>query len=309
MVDHQTLQHVLVVGNGKGGVGKTSLAANIAGIAAAANHRVLVIDLDPQGNMGEDLGYTWDRQSDNGDGLVRTLLAGDPLQPTITGVRDRLDVVCGGEGLDDIDGALVARHRNGRDTTNLLTVSLAPMAANYDLVVIDSPPGNQGLQMLALAAARWVLIPTKPDASSILGLSKIARRIADARTTNPGLDIAGVVLFDMTTSATAIRAKTEGQVREALGGIAPLFDTAIRHSLAVANEARNSGRLVHEIAAAAGAAEPWYAALREGRRPERMPGSAQAVADDYVVVTQELLLRMAGRAEDTEPIPAMEATP
>ena len=64
------LARVVTVANGKGGVGKSTVAANVAGLAAAANWKVLLADFDPQGNAGHILGYGWNGQSDAGRHLV-----------------------------------------------------------------------------------------------------------------------------------------------------------------------------------------------------------------------------------------------
>ncbi len=89
---------VVCITNGKGGVGKTSLTANIAGHAAEAGWRTLVVDLDAQGDLGEDLGYSHDGDSDDGLGLHDAVLRGSPLD-VIANVRgrERLDAVAGGQ--------------------------------------------------------------------------------------------------------------------------------------------------------------------------------------------------------------------
>jgi cellulose biosynthesis protein BcsQ len=83
--------------------------------------------------------------------------------------------------LADVAGALVARIARGAWTTDLLARALAPLVGSYDLVVIDTPPVDTTLQVMALGAARWLLVPTKADASSIRGIAPIAERVVDAR--------------------------------------------------------------------------------------------------------------------------------
>jgi chromosome partitioning protein len=100
--------------NAKGGVGKTSLVANLASWMASAGHRVLAVDLDPQGNLAHDLGYL--EQTDNGRHLLDALRGtGPPL--TLREVRPGLDVWCGGPQLARSVGALTTRtgaaHRRG----------------------------------------------------------------------------------------------------------------------------------------------------------------------------------------------------
>lgn len=288
----QSLSRVVAIANSKGGVGKTSLATTIAGLAAAAGYKILLIDLDPQGNAGEDLGYTGRGEGDDGAGLVTTLAVGTPLSITITSVREGIDVITGGEKLEDVAGLLLSQHQRGAEVADVLALPLAALLAanDYDLVLIDCPPGESTLQMLALGAARWLIIPTRGDAASLKGMARIANRLVAARVRNPNLELLGVVLFDIASTATRLRRETSRQITEALGGIAPLFDATIRHSVA-ATDARGSGLLIHEHAAAVEGGEPFWKALREGRRPITA-GSAPALAGDYVALTHEILLRI-----------------
>lgn len=283
---------MVAVANGKGGVGKTVVATTLAGMAAEAGYQVLLIDLDPQGNAGEDLGYTGAGSGDDGTALLTALVTGSPLAPPLAAVRERLDVICGGERLDDLSGVLMARHRRGEDVADVLAGPLTSLLedASYDLVVIDCPPGEPTLQLLALGASRWLVVPTRGDAASLKGMSRIAQRLVQARSSNPGLELLGVVLFDIASSATRLRREIREQISAALGGVAPLFETTIRHSVA-ATDARAQGLLIQEHAAAL-AGEPFWQALRAGRRPSS-PGSAPALAADYAALSHEILLRIA----------------
>lgn len=285
------MYHVVAVANGKGGVGKTSLTTTLAGLAAAAEYRVLLIDLDPQGNAGEDLGYTGAGLSDEGAGLVGAVTTRTGLKPTISECRARLDVVAGGERLDDLAGVLLARHSRGASPADVLVEPLAELLAReeYDLVFIDCPPGEPNLQLMALGVARWLIIPTRADAASLKGMQRIVQRLVDARSRNPELDLLGVALFDVPTTATRLRADISAQINEALGDSAPLFTTTIRHSVA-ATTARSQGKLIHEFAEEL-EGEPFWKALREGRRPTS-PGSAPALAGDYAALAHEVLLRI-----------------
>lgn len=291
LTDRTALARVVAIANSKGGVGKTSLTTTLAGLAAAAGYRILVIDLDPQGNAGEDLGYTGRGEGDEGAGLVAAVTAGTPLTVTIPEVRENVDVVCGGERLDDLAGLLLSRHQRGVEVADALAMPLAPLQAerDYDLVLIDCPPGESSLQMLALGAARWLIIPTRGDAASLKGMARIAQRLVQVRTQNPDIELLGVVLFDIATAATRLRREIQQQITGALGGVAPLFEATIRHSIA-ATDARGRGLLVHEHAAQL-EGEPFWQALREGRRPVA-PGSAPALAGDYAALAHEILLRI-----------------
>ncbi len=97
------LARVVVVAQGKGGVGKTSLTANVAGLAAASGHRVLAVDLDQQGNLARDLGY----EPGDGERLLQAFVAGQPV-PVVKGIRPGLDVVPGGPAIGDLLGIVSA---------------------------------------------------------------------------------------------------------------------------------------------------------------------------------------------------------
>ena len=92
--------------NGKGGVGKTSITANTAGILANSEWRVLAIDLDRQGNLQKDLGYREDDRHDQGEMLFRALTGDQALEPILTEVRPNLDVIPGGEQIEYADAGL-----------------------------------------------------------------------------------------------------------------------------------------------------------------------------------------------------------
>ena len=185
-VERSALRRTIAVLNGKGGVGKTSLTANLSGLFADAGYRVLAIDLDPQGNLGNDLGYVGAGLSDGGAGLVAAgSTEGTPI--ILRDVRPRLDVVVGGESAPRSRRMLQSRRISARGGgVTSLAASIASVAGDYDLTFIDCPPGNDVLQAGALEAARWVLVPTKTDDASRAGLREVARRFTEARQDKPG---------------------------------------------------------------------------------------------------------------------------
>src|SRR3546814_15947987 len=79
------MSRVITFATGKGGTGKTSCAANVAGLAAQAGWRTLLIDLDSQANLGHDLGFSEAEGADNGANLVNTLVTGGTLTPVLAG--------------------------------------------------------------------------------------------------------------------------------------------------------------------------------------------------------------------------------
>lgn len=299
------LDRTIAVINGKGGVGKTSITANLAGLIAAAGYRVLAVDLDPQGNLARDLGYKNDTRNDNGRGLLAAVTIGHALVP-VADVRPGLDVVCGGAQVGEMAGALHNRSTRGVAVAAAVRDALALIASGYDLILLDCPPGEQSLQQMALTAAEWALIPTKSDAASLDGLVRVAELFGSVRaSTNPDLRLLGVVLFGVGASAKRIAEAARAAVAQDLGDPALVFDTRIRHVEGAAVNTRDLGRLVHEIEAELPEAQKTrlaaLRAVRKGGRHRagndgpRLAASAAGLAADYAALAQELTSRITGQ--------------
>jgi chromosome partitioning protein len=283
---------MVVVAQGKGGVGKTSLTANVAGLAALSGHRVLAVDLDQQGNLARDLGY----EVTDGEQLLQAFVSGQPA-PVLPEVRPGLDVVPGGPAIADLLGIAFARSgRGGKDLSDLLEVSLAPLVGKYELVLVDTPPGERLLVEAALAIASYVVIPTRADEASLDGLERVAERCLAARERNPGLTLLGVCLFSVGSRSRRLASSVREVISEMLGDVAPVFDTQIRHMESAAVDARRQGLLVHELEeAAATARKGRLAALRARRRPDDdlLTRDASALAEDYSALAREVMSRVA----------------
>lgn len=304
---------VVAVVNGKGGVGKTTITANVGGMLAAGGARVLLIDLDPQGNLAEELGYAGTAADDDGYALARALASISPVSPR-TGIRDQLDVLVGGSELDSAATSLTLRGQTDPTAAKAaLADAIAGYVDDYDLVLIDCPPGQESLQQAALAAARWALIPVKTDASSRKGLRNVARRLDAVVDINPELDLLGVVLFGLARNARRVSDTARAAIADDLGAPVALFTTAIRHAEAAAQEARDRGLLAYELEEAVLAAPKWYERLRgttagkaggEGPRSR----SATGLAEDFQALGEEIIARISAR-ESTTPAPAPGGTP
>ncbi|HSH84763.1 MAG TPA: AAA family ATPase [Guyparkeria sp.] len=184
---------VLAITNQKGGVGKTTTAVNLAAALQSFGRRVLLIDMDPQGNATVSSGY--DKSSiehDVGQVLLGEISAEEALLTSEPGGFDLLPATI------DLAGAefqLVTRI--GRETK--LRQALAPMRDDYDFVLIDCPPALNTLTINSLAAADDVLIPVQCEYFALEGLSALLDTIEQVRLAlNPDLGIAGVLrtLYD-----------------------------------------------------------------------------------------------------------------
>jgi chromosome partitioning protein len=178
----------IVWANHKGGVGKTTGAANTSAAHAEAGARVLAVDLDPQGHLGELFGL---EQRPERPRLEHVMLRQAPVRDAIVTVSGRLDVLPCSEGLAEAQFAVAA----DKDGHNRLHDVLTPLQAAYDYIVLDSPPGIGFWSGMALVTAQWAIVPTLAEDLAVLSCGKIAdfieRVVADA---NPALQLLGVVL-------------------------------------------------------------------------------------------------------------------
>jgi chromosome partitioning protein len=180
---------VLAVANQKGGVGKTTTAVNLAGEFVRRGQRVLLIDTDPQGNATTSLGVTKrDLKATSYDLLMQTE---EPSRAIITSGRERLDLIPADEDLAGAAIELAVAERRERR----LQESLSKLLADYDHIIIDSPPSLGLLTLNALCAAHSVLIPLQCEFLALEGLAQLKGTLDRVRESlNPSLRIIGVVM-------------------------------------------------------------------------------------------------------------------
>jgi len=179
---------ILAVVNQKGGVGKTTTSVNVAAALAQSGQRVLLVDLDPQGNA--TMGSGVDKRT-----LARTVYHVLLGLGDLTGARTRADK--GGYDLVPANRELAGAEVElvelpGRETR--LKGALAPVAGEYDYILIDCPPSLSLLTVNALTAAQRVLIPMQCEYYALEGLSDLVGTIKRVRANlNPQLEIAGLL--------------------------------------------------------------------------------------------------------------------
>lgn len=278
--------NIISIINGKGGVGKTSLISNIGGILAKYNKKILLIDLDPQGNLAEDLGYVNTEVDDKGSSLLTSLNTKN-INP-VKNIRNNLDVIVGGDCLHDVSAMLSSRKERDNNALLVLKQILDNIKHNYNLILIDCPPGNECLQQLALIASNGIIIPIKTDASSRKGLQEVAKRYSSIRTYNPSLLILGVILFGINLTAKRIIQQSYSNIREDLGDTIKIFNNGVRHVEAAANDTRNRGKLAYEVSEEVKELNkiPWY---KRKNKKISLANSNIDLANDYFDITNELI--------------------
>lgn len=188
---------IYVFANQKGGVAKTTTAINLGAYVAAAGRRVLIIDLDPQGNATTSLGLNPRELSHS---IYNILVDGTPIQEVLTLTSQLgLDLVPSTTDLAGAEIELVGQMARER----LLSRALVPILERYDYIFIDEPPSLGLLTINGLTAAtHGVIIPVQCEYLALEGLSLLMQTVQQVREVlNNRLSIAGVVLtmFDSRT--------------------------------------------------------------------------------------------------------------
>jgi chromosome partitioning protein len=219
-----------VVFNHKGGVGKSTIACNLAAISAASGARTLVVDLDPQGNSTQYLlGKPGRELEPTIAGLFEQAL-GFPLQPRKpeefvhpTGF-ERLDVLPSHPALVELQSKLEARYKIFK-----LREALAQLDRLYDSIYIDTPPALSFLARSALIAAHGCLIPFDCDAFSRRALYGMLDDIAELRADhNAGLAIEGIVVNQFMARARLPQRMVQELLTEGLPLLAPYLSSSVK---------------------------------------------------------------------------------
>ncbi|AVT74367.1 ParA family protein [Rhodopseudomonas palustris] len=237
---------IIALANQKGGVGKTTTAINLGTALAAIGERVLIVDLDPQGNASTGLGI--DRRDRNTS--TYDVLAGEaPLRDAVVATAvPRLHIAASTMDLSGLE--LELGHRGDRafrlrDAIGVLNKDIDP-PLDYTYVLIDCPPSLNLLTVNAMAAADAILVPLQCEFFALEGLSQLLQTVEQVRANlNPNLTIHGIVLT-MFDSRNNLSSQVVADVRQFMGK--KVYDTMIPRNVRI-SEAPSYGKpvLVYDL--------------------------------------------------------------
>jgi chromosome partitioning protein len=263
-----TQPRVLALANQNGGVGKTTTAVNLAAALALHGLRVLLVDLDPQGNASTALGVP---HTVGTPSTYDILLSGRPIQDIATPVGFSENLRCVPATLDlagadiELTSQVAREHRLGRAIETYVSGPEPP-----DYLLIDCPPSLGLLTLNALVAAREVFIPIQCEYYALEGLAQLLNTIELVRThLNPKIEVS-TVLLTMYDSRTRLADQVAAEVRDHFGPLvlAPMIPRNVRVS-----EAPGFGQTVITYDAGSRGAVAYVQAAEElARRGQLQPG-------------------------------------
>jgi cellulose biosynthesis protein BcsQ len=278
----RSIPHSVVVGIGKGGSCKTTLATQLSGIWASEGKRVLLADLDMQASATKVVGLD---PIQHGDGrhLMDSIMYGDEL--VTVKARDNLDLVAAGRHTKTLSNHLVTA-ANGPESFALPFEKMMA-SGRYDRIVFDLPPsGSSRLADMAMQTGKYLLVPTSSGVDNIEGLRVLAGELEELESE---ILLLGVVLMKIGAGAPRKRAETRQEVSEVLAGVADPFQTIIREAGAAYDDSRKAGLFLHEYA-------EWASTVSVGdqiRSSIKVPANLADLAREFYELADEVDDRIA----------------
>ena len=201
---------IIAVANQKGGVGKTTTSINLSACLAEAGQRVLVVDVDPQGNTTSGLGV----DKNNVENTIYEMMLGECTveESIIKSVLDNLDVMPSNVNLAGAEIDLIGIE----DREYILKKAINSVRDNYDFIVVDCPPSLSMLTVNAMTASDTVLVPIQCEYYALEGLSQLIHTLnLVKKRLNPDLEMEGVV-FTMYDARTNLSLQVVENVKENL---------------------------------------------------------------------------------------------
>jgi chromosome partitioning protein len=244
---HPDRPRVLAIANQKGGVGKTTTAINLGTALAAIDERVLIIDLDPQGNASTGLGIDHKRRKIS---TYDALLGDVPLSQTIRETAvPHLHIAPSTVDLSGFDLEIASASDRAYRLRNAIGTLARPTRdadgkvsdEGYSYALVDCPPSLNLLTINAMAAADAILVPLQCEFFALEGLSQLLKTVEQVKTSlNPGLSIHGVVLT-MYDARNNLSDQVVADVRQFMGE--KVYETVIPRNVRV-SEAPSYGKPV-----------------------------------------------------------------
>jgi chromosome partitioning protein len=231
------LANTLALANQKGGVGKTTTAVNVSSYLASLGYKILIVDLDPQGNATSSLGIDKrELRSSTYDVLVHGVEISEAL---VLNVRTGLDLLGANNALAGAEVELV--QMTNREQRFLR--ALEPVQSRYDVIIVDCPPSLGLLTINAFTASDRVIVPIQCEYLALEGLMQLINTMdLVKRRLNPALDVLGVVMT-MFDSRTRLSTQVVENVRKFFPN--RMFRTIVPRSVRLA-EAPSHGQTIME---------------------------------------------------------------